>query len=82
MEGKKYGYPAGATNGDPVLLPYHKYLVAHSGRVHEGGGDPEDAGDVLLVGVDDVRLAHRRHLELGVAHVKHLQLIEDGWSAN
>ena len=52
----------------------HEALVAHPGRVHQRRRHAEDARDVLLVGVDHVRLAHRRNLELGVPHVKHLQV--------
>ena len=51
----------------------HEALVAHARRVHQRRRHAEDARDVLLVGVDHVRLAHTRHLELGVAHVQHLQ---------
>ena len=32
----------------------------------------EDAGDVLLVGVDDVRVAYRTHFEQVVPHIQHL----------
>ncbi len=47
--------------------------MAYARRVHETGGDPEYAGHVLLVGVDDVRLSHTGHLELRVSHVQYLK---------
>lgn len=50
----------------------HEEVIAETRGVHHGRAHPENAGDVLLVRVDHVRLPHGAHFKLLVPHVQHL----------